>query len=183
MPNPMLQAIRIEQYCGFIAIGLLYLALLASPLTKAWPGIPLAKLYLHARRAIGVLAFYYAFLHVFVSFFQQLDGFASLGHMDFGFSLSLVCGIFALAILFVMTLTSLDWAVEKMGFKNWKLLHRLVYLAGLAILVHIVIIGPHYAGLGAVSVATSVGLALLLWLEGVRLYRSMHGKTNHVSAS
>lgn len=170
VPGTSLQTIRIEQSFGFISLALLYGAVLASPLTKAFPGMPLKAAYLHARRAIGVSAFYFAFLHVWISFFQQLGGFGGMRYYDARYELSLLGGILALGILFILTATSLDWAVRVMHFKNWKLLHRLVYLGCVAVMVHIILIGPHYAGVSALSVVTYMAAVLLVVLEVRRLW-------------
>ena len=172
IPAGILQTIRIEQSYGFMSILLLYLALLASPLTKVYPKLSFKAGYLHARRAIGVLAFYYAILHAYLSFFQQLDGFSGVKYYNNKYSWSILLGMCALGVLCVMAVTSIDWAVETLGFKRWKLLHRLVYLSGIAILIHVVLIGTHYASLGLLSTLTGVALAVLLWLEAIRLYRA-----------
>ena len=177
IPAGSLQIIRIGQVYGFISLILVYLAILASPLTKAYPGMRGKDFYLHARRAIGVLAFYYAALHTYLTFFRQLGGFAGVRYYDHRYTLALLTGLVTLAVLFVMAATSLDWAVKTMGFKNWKLLHRLVYLASLCLLVHIALIGPHYGSVGLVSTLTGVGVLLLLWLEGLRIYGSRRAKT------
>ena len=172
VPNGSLQVIRIEQWYGFISIALLYAAMLASPLTKAYPDLPGKTGYLHARRAIGVLAFYYASLHAYLAFFKQLGGVNGIGYYNDTYVAAIFLGVFALAILAVMTMTSLDWAVKVMGFKNWKLLHRLVYFAGLAVLIHVILIGSHFDGLGVLSTLTAVGVVILLWLEFKRLQAS-----------
>jgi DMSO/TMAO reductase YedYZ heme-binding membrane subunit len=169
IPEGSLQTIRIEQLFGFLSFLLLYLAVLASPFTKVFPKLGFNKHYLHARRAIGVLSFYYAFLHVYITFFTQLNGFSGLGYFNAQYNLSLLFGFVALCILAIMTMTSLDWAVKKMHFKNWKLLHRLVYIAGVSILIHVAIIGPHYTSLGAVGIFTYGSLAFLLILEIIRI--------------
>jgi len=168
-----LQAIRIEQAYGFVAITLLFLALLASPLTKAFPNAPYNAFYLHARRAIGVLTFYYAFLHVCISFFVQLGGFSGIKYYSSKYELAIILGLFALTILFAMAATSLDLAVKVMTYRRWKLLHRLVYGAGLAIIVHVLMIGSHYSSLNVVSVLTAVIVILLLRFEIPRVYRSL----------
>ena len=170
IPPGSLQIIRIEQWYGFIALLLLYLAVLASPLTKVIPKLPAKEAYLHARRAIGVSAFYYAFLHVWLTFFKQLDGFGGIKYLNHTYSLSLLGGVFALAILFIMAATSLDIAVRRMGYKHWKLLHRLVYLACLALLLHVMLIGPHYdAAPTALGVLTYLAAAFLVILEALRI--------------
>lgn len=175
IPAGSLQVIRIEQIYGFVSLWLLYFAILASPLTKVLPNLPGKEAYLHARRAIGVSAFYYALLHTAITFFGQLDGFAGIRYLNHTYDLSLLTGVFALGVLFVMAATSLDWVVDKMGFKNWKLLHRMVYLASLALLAHIMLIGPHYDnGVTFLGGLTYAAAALLIVLELLRIRRAIH---------
>ena len=176
VPDGSLRIIRTEQWYGFISIGLLYVAMLASPLTKVIPDLVIKEPYSHARRAIGVAAFYYAFLHVYLSFFQQLGGFAGVSYFDAKYNVALLLGIVALVILFVMTATSLDWAIKVMHFKNWKLLHRLVYIAGLAILLHVMLIGPHYTQFSLLGLMTYSAAGILIVLEVFRLRLAIKAK-------
>lgn len=170
IPAGTLQTIRIEQFYGFISLLLLYIAILASPLTKAFPKLPGKEGYLHARRAIGVSAFYYALLHVYITFFQQLDGFKGIKYLNKTYSISIFLGVIALGVLFIMAATSLDWVVDHMGYKHWKLLHRLVYIASVAVLIHVILIGPHYdKGLSLLSVITYLAGAFLVVLEVLRI--------------
>ncbi|HVX57822.1 MAG TPA: ferric reductase-like transmembrane domain-containing protein [Candidatus Saccharimonadales bacterium] len=176
VPDSTAQIMLTSQCYGFLALGLLYLALLASPLTKVYPDLFFQAFYLHARRAVGVLAFYYAFLHAYLGFFKQLDGFAGISHLDSNFTAALLLGVFSLAILSVLTATSLDWVVKTMGFKRWKLLQRLVYLASVATLIHIVLIGTLYSGVNLASTLTAVAVIVLLWLEAIRIRNRRQGK-------
>jgi len=170
VPAGSLQTIRIEQTYGFISLLLLYVAILASPLIKVFPNLPGKEAYLHARRAIGVSAFYYAALHTYITFFQQLGGFQGIPYLNHTYSLSLLAGVFALGVLCIMAATSFDWVVDHMGFKHWKLLHRLVYFASLAVLLHIMLIGPHYdQGLSFLSGLTFLAAAGLVVLEALRI--------------
>jgi DMSO/TMAO reductase YedYZ heme-binding membrane subunit len=171
VPEGSLRVIRTEQWYGFISIFLLYIAVLASPLTKVMPDLVVKEAYLHARRAIGVTAFYYAFLHVYLSFFQQLGGFAGISYFDTKYNVSLLLGMIALLILFVMAATSLDWAIKVMRFKNWKLLHRLVYAAGIAILLHVILIGPHFNGFSILGLTTYIAAGILVILEFLRVMK------------
>ena len=174
-----LQTIRIEQTYGFLSLLFLYVAILASPLTKVFPNLSFKEAYLHARRAIGVSAFYYAFLHVYISFFKQLSGFAGIKYLDTRYSTSNLFGTIALGILFIMASTSIDWIVDALGFKNWKLLHRLVYFACVAIIIHIVILGPHYNNLNILSITTVLAVLVLVVLEAIRIYRVSHDHRHH----
>lgn len=173
IPSGSLQLIRMEQYFGFISLILLYLALLASPLTAAWPQFSLRAAYLHARRAIGVLACFYALLHVYITFFKQLDGFGGVKYLNHTYLLSLICGVSALCILCVLALTSMDWVIRRVGFPRWKRLQRFVYIAGIAILIHVIVIGTHYTGLSLFGIVTYLATILLLALEAVRITRKI----------
>jgi DMSO/TMAO reductase YedYZ heme-binding membrane subunit len=170
VPAGSLQIIRTEQIYGFISLLLLYVAILASPLTKVFPNLPGKESYLHARRAIGVSAFYYAALHVYLTFFKQLSGFGGIKYLSPSYEQSLLFGLFGLAVLFVMAATSFDWVVSHMGYKHWKLLHRLIYLASLAILLHVMLIGPHYdSGLTLLGALTYLAAAFLIIMEITRI--------------
>lgn len=170
IPPGSLQIIRLEQIYGFISLLLLYVAILASPLTKVFPALPGQAAYLHARRALGVSAFYYGFLHAYLTFFKQLDGLGGMKYLNHTYSLSLLLGGFALGVLFIMAATSLDLVVTRMGYRHWKLLHRLVYLAAVAVLAHVVIIGPHYdRGLSFLSALTYLAGLFLVILEAWRI--------------
>ena len=87
------------------------------------------------RRTLGLYAFFYASLH-FLTFIG----------LDYRFDWGLVIpeifakrytvvGLTAGLILLLLTITSFRWWMKKLG-KNWKRLHRLVYLAGVLVVVH-----------------------------------------------
>lgn len=169
-PAGSLQTIRTEQIYGFMSILLLYSAILASPLTKVFPRLPGKDAYLFARRAIGVSAFYFAILHTYITFFGQLNGFAGITYLNHTYRVSLLAGVLALAVLLIMAATSFDWIVTHMGYKYWKLLHRLVYLASLAVLLHVLLIGPHYdKGATAIGILTYLAAVVLIVLEFLRI--------------
>jgi len=169
IPTGSEQSIRIEQTFAFISLALLYIALLASPLLKVFPKLPIKKAYTHARRPIGVLAFYYAFLHAYITFFSQLGGVKGIAYYNGQYELSIFLGLIGLVILCVLTLTSMDWVIRKMTFKNWKLLQRLVYIGSLAIFLHVIIIGTHYNVFTVTALVTYVAVAILVVLELLRI--------------
>lgn len=169
IPSGSLRVIRLEQVYGFVSLGFLYLAILATPLTKAFPDIPGRERYLKARRALGVSAFYFGALHSGVAFFGQLGGVNGLSFLSGNYVWSLVLGGLALLILLLMAATSFDYAIKKMTIRWWKFLHRFVYLATLLILGHIFLISTHVRGLDAI--ATQILLLLLLILLGLEALR------------
>lgn len=169
IPPGTLQITRMEQIYGFVALFLLYIAIFASPLTKVFPRLPFSSAYLHARRAIGVSAFYYALLHVSITFFDQLGGFSGIGYFNTVYATSLIFGLICIAILFIMAITSFDWVIKKMGYKAWKLMHRSVYVATIALLIHIMLIGPHFTPTTPLGVLVYAASALILVFEILRI--------------
>jgi methionine sulfoxide reductase heme-binding subunit len=116
---------------GKYALIFLGLSLICTPLNSLF-GVRQA---IPARRPLGLYAFGFAFLH-FLTFIG----------LDFGFNWSFLqpefvekpyiwVGLTALTILLVLALTSTRGSMRRLG-KNWKRLHRLVYLAGGLAVVH-----------------------------------------------
>ncbi len=172
LPAGDLRLIRLQQAYGFFSLIFLYFALLAAPLTKLFPAMRGKIEYLHLRRAIGVSAFFFALLHALISFFGQLGGFSGLTFLSTRYNVALLLGFAALIVLTAMAATSFDKVIEKMGFPRWKRLHRLIYVMSLAILLHIVMLGTHYAyGSNIIARITLVAVLILFMLEAVRLDR------------
>ena len=128
--NPI-QAITLRT--GKAALILLILALAATPVNTVFGFRPAIKY----RRTLGLYAFFYASLHFLIF----------IG-LDYGFNLKLIYGAifekrYALIgfaagiILFALAITSTQGWKRRLR-KNWKRLHRLVYLAGILVVVHYV---------------------------------------------
>jgi uncharacterized protein len=116
-----------------IAIWTLGAVLCLSPLRTLFPQSKTVAALNRYRRSTGIAAFIYALLHV--GFYFMHEGeiqsyLASLGEPFF------LAGTTGFLILFLLTLTSNDWSVRRAGFKVWKGIHRLVYLAALALFYH-----------------------------------------------
>jgi sulfoxide reductase heme-binding subunit YedZ len=121
--DPMLEA-------GKWAVRFLLVCLAMTPLNT----------YLGWRRAIGLRksaglwAFGFAVLHVALSLADKKFG--GIGWLiTFPLPLFIVLGLIGLVILIILAVTSNRWAMKRLG-KAWKRLHRLVYGAGIAIVLH-----------------------------------------------
>jgi methionine sulfoxide reductase heme-binding subunit len=170
LPSGNLQIIRIEQIYGFVAIGLIYFALLASPLTIVFPRFRFRDQYIFARRGIGVSGFYFATLHTLIAFFGQLNGFSGLKFLNGTYHLSLLAGTLGLAILLMMAATSFDSVIRKFSYRRWKLAHRTVYIAGIGIILHFALIGSHFGeNIDPIMIVTYLAIAVLLVLEILRI--------------
>ena len=130
--NPIQAA---TQRTGDTAIILLGLSLACSPLSTylKW------KNAIALRRPLGLYAFMYAAIH-----FWLFIG------ADFGYQLNFIVpeflqkyylwvGLPAFIILLALAATSFKWAMRRLG-RRWKRLHRLIYLAGLLVILHLALV-------------------------------------------
>jgi len=118
---------------GKAALWLLLLSLAATP-ANTMLGFKAA---LKVRRALGLYAFMYALLHflAFVWLDYRLD--IALMWEDVGSKRYVLAGLSAFLILVPLAITSTRGWMARLG-KRWKVLHKLVYLAGILVVVHYV---------------------------------------------
>lgn len=177
VPSGTIQTIKLTQIYALTAVFFLYITLLATPLTKYFQFLPYRGEYIKARRALGISVFYFGILHSYLAFFKQLGGFAGLGFLSDKYLLAISLSFGGLLIFTIMALTATDKAIERMGFRIWKAVHRLIYLAGFLILTHALMLGTHFVNLSAsIPKIFFVSLAFLLVLEAKRLDDWTHEK-------
>jgi methionine sulfoxide reductase heme-binding subunit len=146
----------ITHYTGDWTLYLLLASLTITPVRRL--ATSLAFL-IRLRRLIGLYAFFYATLHlaIFVFLFSGYDIEAAFTGLRAGHPGALVTqfrlilpgmvddvlkrrfiqvGLFAWLILLALACTSPAFIMRAMGGKNWQRLHRLVYLAAIAGVVH-----------------------------------------------
>ena len=117
---------------GKAALVLLVLSLACTPLNSLFG----FKSALKVRRALGLYAFLYVCLHFLTFLTDYTFDPALLYEAIFEKRYALV-GFSAFLILLPLAITSMQWWMKKLG-KNWKRLHRLVYVAGLLAVIHYV---------------------------------------------
>jgi len=119
---------------GFWTLTLLVASLAATPL-QSLLGLSFA---LRARRMLGLWAFAYATLHLvcYVAVDQGLD--VALLAQDVAKRKFMTVGFAAWLLLVPLAVTSTDGWVRRLGFRAWKRLHRLVYVAAILGVVHFV---------------------------------------------
>lgn len=88
------------------------------------------------RRLLGLFAFAYAVLHF--SVWILLDHFFNWGQMaeDIVKRPYITVGMTALLLLLPLAVTSTAGMVRRLGARNWKRLHRLVYVVGICAALH-----------------------------------------------
>lgn len=136
---PMLWALANGEYAaellhasGETSARLLLVALMLTPLRLLFPTARWLAWLRGQRRALGVAAFAYAALHTVLYLIDMetltnvLAEFTALG---------IWTGWLAFVIFVPLALTSTRWAVRRLGTR-WQWLHRSVYVAAVASLVH-----------------------------------------------
>jgi sulfoxide reductase heme-binding subunit YedZ len=126
--NPI-QALHIR--LGDWSLRFLWLTLAITPIqtiTK-WRGMAVY------RQMLGLYAFFYVSLHLLVYLF--VDHFLQwhIIGIDIIESPYIWFGLLAYSIVFLLALTSPKWAKKRMG-KTWKKLHRYIYIAAVAAIIH-----------------------------------------------
>lgn len=121
----------ITHYTGEWALRILLLSLAMTPLRmvlkKPWP--------IRLRRMVGLFAFFYVLLHLltYTVLDQQFD-FASIVADVFNRPY-ITAGFVAFLVLVPLALTSTKGMMKRLG-KRWQSLHKMVYLAAIASVVH-----------------------------------------------
>lgn len=164
------QIIRLTQIYSLLAILYLYIALLAEPFCYTFKSFQYKDLYLDARKAIVASVFYFAFLHTCLAFFGQLGGFDGLGFLGNRYLIPIILSFTALIILLLISITSLDFIGKKFTPTIRRIFHDLVYIAGILILIHAMMLGTHFSDLvDFIPQLVFVGLGFLLFLESLRI--------------
>jgi sulfoxide reductase heme-binding subunit YedZ len=128
-PNPLEFATRTT---GMLTLVFLCLTLAVTPLRKIFGVNALVKF----RRMLGLFAFFYGSLHLltYVWFDRQFHLFSTIE--DIGRRPFILAGMTAFVLMAPLAITSTNQMVKRLGGKRWARLHRLVYFAAIAGVVH-----------------------------------------------
>ena len=127
--NPIAQALN---QLGLVALVFLVAALACTPLKTVfgwtWP--------IRLRRMLGLFGFFYALLHVstYTALDQVLDWRAIWD--DVTKRTFIFVGFAAFVLLAPLAATSTSGALERLGYRRWKRLHRLAYVAPVLGVIH-----------------------------------------------
>ena len=160
----MLDALELARATGWLALGMLALALCATPvqrvLRRVRPDHPVAARVPAWRRRLGITAALLAIVHGTVSLSGYLrdawPAVVSWPHLRAG----LVAGCILLALL----LTSFPPVVRALRIRLWKPLHRLAYVAAAFVLLHLLLspFAPRGVVLAFFGVVGAVGVLRLV---------------------
>jgi sulfoxide reductase heme-binding subunit YedZ len=122
----------ITHFTGDWAIRLIAVTLAITPLRQI---LRLPDL-IRFRRMIGLFAFFYASLHFLAYLWlDRLFDFQDLAK-DIAKRPFITAGFVAFIAMLPLALTSTRGWIRRLGGRRWQQLHRLIYLAGVAAVVH-----------------------------------------------
>ena len=145
----------LEHGFGLWSLRFLLASLCVTPLMRL--RIRLLKF----RRALGLLGFGYAVLHV--ATWLMLDMGLRWGQIadDLTRRPYIILGAVALVLLIPLAATSSNGAIRRLGAASWNRLHRLAYPAILGGAIHFVMIGKVWTGESLAYLAIALGLLAL----------------------
>lgn len=152
----------IELRLGELGLQFLIATLAVTPLR--WAGLNLIRF----RRALGLLSFFYVTLHLMA--WVTLDMGLRWDEMarDLVKRWYIIVGMAGFAAMLPLALTSNDLSVRRLGPVAWRRLHRLTYVAGIAGVVHFLLI-VKVVEVEQLLYATAIGGLLLARLLRARL--------------
>ncbi len=120
-------------FTGFAALRLIVISLAITPIRKL-----IVKLgwLVRFRRILGLYAFFWASLHLltYLALYSAWNWSAIWD--DLARRPYIWAGVTAWALLLPLAATSSTWAIRTLGGKRWNWLHRAVYIAAIAGVVH-----------------------------------------------
>lgn len=157
----------LEHDLGLWALRFLVAGLAVSPL-RFFAGINL----LRYRRALGLLAFFYALLHVSVYvWLDQRLGLAAIWN-DVLRRPYITVGLVSFLILIPLAATSNAWSIRRLG-PAWQRLHRWVYVAAVAAALHFALLVKSLTLEPLIYAGLVTALVALRWVPRPRRVRTV----------
>lgn len=152
----------LERQLGLLGLQFLLASLAITPLRRI--GLNLIRF----RRALGLLAFGYLAVHLTVWVVLDLGFRWSELAADLVKRPYIIAGMAGFALLVPLAATSTNAAIRRMGPVAWGRLHRLVYLAVLAGVLHYILLSKVWTGNLLVYAGLALGLLALRLLPKAR---------------
>ena len=148
----------LEHRLGELALQVFVVVLAITPL-RDLTGVNLIRF----RRALGLLVFFYVFLHLLVWLVLDVQIPAQIW-ADIVKRPYITIGMLGFVLLLPLAVTSNNLSIRKLGPKRWRQLHKLTYAAGVLGAVHFVMLAKGFQ----IEPLAYLGIILLLLLARVR---------------
>ena len=128
----------LEHKLGEFALQVLIVVLAVTPL-RTWTGINLTKF----RRALGLLTFFYVFLHLLVWLVLDVQILSQIW-ADILKRPYITIGMVGFTLMIPLAVTSNNLSIRKLGPKTWRRLHQLTYITAVLGAVHFVMVAKGF---------------------------------------
>ncbi|MGB7241710.1 MAG: protein-methionine-sulfoxide reductase heme-binding subunit MsrQ [Sulfitobacter sp.] len=155
----------LEHELGQLALKFLIVALAVTPLRR-FTGLNLIRF----RRAIGLIAFYYALCHLLVWVFLDVQIVSEMWG-DILKRPYVTIGMLGFAVMLPLAITSNNWSVRRLGV-TWRKLHKLTYVVAFLGGLHFVMLAKGFQIEPLLYMAAILGL-LALRFPNLRRKRSI----------
>ena len=135
LPNEVNFLLLTNKAFAISSIFLIGISFLIGPLAKFSDYF---KNKIRYRREIGVMGFLFALVHIIILIFFLESKFPREWFAEN--QLSVIFGVVSLVILIIVTSTSNNFSIKKLGYKKWISVQRLAYLALILAVVHFIIL-------------------------------------------
>jgi sulfoxide reductase heme-binding subunit YedZ len=151
-----------ERELGLIALQFLLASLCVTPILRL-TGVNLIRF----RRALGVLGFAYALLHLLVWVVLDKQFFWAEMGKDILKRPFITVGMAAFLLLLPLALTSTDGAIRRLGASSWRRLHRLAWPAVILGAAHYLLVVKAWPIEPILYLLAAIGLVglRLVWLR------------------
>lgn len=129
-------------YSGYSSVGFLITVLALHPLKKIFPKWMLITKLNRFRRELGVAACSYAAIHLLCFIIKRGSLQNTLPYI-FHPALAPVF-LVGFPLFFILAITSNKYSSRKLTFARWKKLHKKVYFAEAAVILHMVLVGEKF---------------------------------------
>jgi sulfoxide reductase heme-binding subunit YedZ len=164
----------LEHLLGLWALRFILAGLVITPLRRlGGPSL------IRFRRALGLLAFFYALAHLlaYLIFDRGLDGHEIIA--DIIKRPYITVGMFAFAILAPLAVTSNSAMIKRMGAAAWQKLHRWIYVAAIAAVVHFIMSVKSWPAEPLIYAA--IAAALLLVRVALAARKKLYGPSPRIA--
>lgn len=142
----------LEHRLGELALQVFVAVLAITPL-RDWTGVNLIRF----RRALGLLTFFYVFLHLLVWLVLDVQVLSQIW-ADILKRPYITIGMLAFVLMLPLAVTSNNLSIRRLGPKRWRQLHKLTYAAGILGAVHFVMVAKGFQIEPLVYLGLVVGL-------------------------
>jgi len=156
---------KIIKFTGDWTLRLLLITLAITPVRRITGITSLTRV----RRMIGLFAFFQALSHV-SAYLADKEFFWDEILKDVTQRLFIISGMIALLLMLPLAATSTKRWIVRLGGSRWQALHRLIYLSGIAGVIH------YYLNEKSDILDRYVYIAILVVLLGVRVWHAWRGK-------